>query len=157
MVQCSTPKTNSSLSSLVRYLPSGKLTVRTWKWWFRRWFSFSRGVFSGSMLIFRGVWVFKKNASQQNGAPWGCPWRLRQHRCICFRCFGCFRPRLKYFEVMRCSEKGGDDWRRRNGMDRKLYLATLYFFENFSAGTWEYYTPLDKKEKHLQYKHQQFL
>ena len=29
---------------------------RTWKWWFGRWFSSSRGpVFSGSMLIFRGV------------------------------------------------------------------------------------------------------
>ena len=28
---------------------------RTWKWWFGRLFSSSRGVFSGSMLIFRGV------------------------------------------------------------------------------------------------------
>ena len=27
---------------------------RTWKWWFGRWFSFSRGVFSGSMLILQG-------------------------------------------------------------------------------------------------------
>ena len=28
---------------------------RTWTWWFGKWFSFSRGVFSGSMLIFGGV------------------------------------------------------------------------------------------------------
>ena len=29
-----------------------KIKHRTWKWWFGRWFSSSRGVFSGSMLIF---------------------------------------------------------------------------------------------------------
>ena len=32
-----------------------RLTAGTWKWWFGRCFSFSRGVFSGSMLIFPGV------------------------------------------------------------------------------------------------------
>ena len=37
----------------LRYTPED--SHRTWKWWFGRWFSFSRGVFSGSMLIFRGV------------------------------------------------------------------------------------------------------
>ena len=31
---------------------------RTWKWWFGRWFSFLRGVFSGSMSIFWGVNAF---------------------------------------------------------------------------------------------------
>ena len=31
------------------------LLHRTWKWWFGRWFSSSRGLLSGSMLIFQGV------------------------------------------------------------------------------------------------------
>ena len=33
---------------------------RTWKWWFGRWLSFSRGVFSGSTLIFLGVDVLSQ-------------------------------------------------------------------------------------------------
>ena len=37
------------------FIPPQRLTAWTWKWWFGRWFSFSRGVFSGSMLIFWGV------------------------------------------------------------------------------------------------------
>ena len=32
-----------------------KINIEPEKWWFGRWFSSSRGVFSGSMLIFQGV------------------------------------------------------------------------------------------------------
>ena len=43
------------LSQKSTKLHPGRLTNRTWKWWFGRWCSFSfRGVFSGSMLIFGG-------------------------------------------------------------------------------------------------------
>ena len=77
---------------------------RTWKWWFGRWFSSSRGVFSGSMSIFRGVirggnlvniynlkpkgrkWekikFHKKNLSQQSTSPkYTCPISLQRRSC----------------------------------------------------------------------------
>ena len=42
-------------SFTLKYTP-GRLTNRTWRWWFfGRWFSFSRSVSSGFMLIFQGV------------------------------------------------------------------------------------------------------
>ena len=32
-----------------------KINIKTWRWWFGRWCSSSRGEFAGSMFIFRGV------------------------------------------------------------------------------------------------------
>ena len=55
------------------YPPPRKLTAGTWKWWFLIGISSSRGSFSGSMLVFRGV-------SRYPGIPWypmvshGIPW-----------------------------------------------------------------------------------
>ena len=53
--------------------------LRTWKWWFGRWFSFSRHVFSGSMFIsgVQGIIVKKWSELHQlcfNLTNW--PWYL---------------------------------------------------------------------------------
>ena len=47
------PRTTGKLTLLPRNLTAG-----TWKWWFPKGISFSRDLFSGSMLNFRGVIVF---------------------------------------------------------------------------------------------------
>ena len=69
----------------------GRLAAGTWKWWFGRWFSFSRGpVFSGSMLILPGVYskvplveLFTKHMRQ--GTEWQpCEtWQAARRRGLC--------------------------------------------------------------------------
>ena len=57
---CGTPTQDAVLNiwfECIQIHP-GRLTAWTWKCWFGRWFSFSRGLFSGSMLIFQGTWIF---------------------------------------------------------------------------------------------------
>ena len=71
----------------------GRLAAGTWKWWFGRWFSFSRGpVFSGSMLILRGVYskaplveLFTKHTRQ--GTEWQpCEtWQAARRRDLCLQ------------------------------------------------------------------------
>ena len=52
------PKSGRNLKSLDEMkrdlIHPRRLTAGTWKWWFGRWFSCFRGVFSGFMLIFQG-------------------------------------------------------------------------------------------------------
>ena len=58
---------------------STKYATKTWKWWFGRWFSSSKGarILRFQPLIFRGVgiliWTWYQDAYKEDGFPWsGC-------------------------------------------------------------------------------------
>ena len=65
-----------SIGWVFEVVPSLKLTARTWKWWFPIGISFSRGLFSGAMLVLGRV-VSKKFCfhPEQNGESFPF-WRL---------------------------------------------------------------------------------
>ena len=52
------PRKNLSFSTSKIVSTPPKINIEPAKWWFGRWVSSSRGVFSGSMLIFRGCRYF---------------------------------------------------------------------------------------------------
>lgn len=84
-------------------------------------------------LRLRYLWVFKK-ASQQM-VPLGDVHEERSHRWNCWL-FG-IPPRLKYFEVMRCSANGA-----------MIEGGGMEWIGNFTANAVCFRPPFGKKEKH---------
>ena len=63
--QKKTSKVSQGMLEMTQYTQEDQ--YRIWKWWFEKWFSSSRGVFSGSMLIFGGVTLKSGRNTKKDG------------------------------------------------------------------------------------------